>query len=253
MDIGAERFINGLVQIMGMADPSELSGLFTDEHKPINEMTEIQKTITNMFKLMSVVFKTSPGTGEPNPGGKEPQTIQGRQGIPGRQGPKGKDGKDGISVDTFLSAAQSCAHMFEWDDQNPNDEDRIGMIVYISKNGKIHDARTKNQDSKAIGVVVSDSDVVFNCFSEKRKVVSSSKTLYRWINNKGVERVSSRRPTKGTEYEIVQNEEENTMTDSSSKAWAKVSLNGVVNVKITDDDDLDLRWITLEGNRIFLR
>ena len=63
MDKNVEKFVQGLGQVMGVKDPSELAALFAGQQLPNTEMNDVQKTIASVCKLMSIVFKTTNGIG----------------------------------------------------------------------------------------------------------------------------------------------------------------------------------------------
>tara|TARA_Y100000389_G_C17428202_1_gene500887 strand:- start:855 stop:1625 length:771 start_codon:yes stop_codon:yes gene_type:complete len=256
MDVNAEQFINGLVQVMGMNDPSELGNLFSNNHKPMNEMNDIQRTITNMFKIVSLIFKTN-DVEIPNVSSEETkeqvggqglqglqglQGRQGRQGVPGRQGPPGKDGKSGKDG---KDAENHDSDVFEWASKEIIDN-VDGRIVYMNCNGKIELVNDDSNEIKIpIGVVVEERNTGAYKMSGKEQGKK-----YSWINNKGVERVSTRKPPKGTSFKTVENKK-NILDDKSS--YAHIALRGMVDVKIQINDKLDERWIVLDGNKLFLR
>lgn len=47
------------------------------------------------------------------------------------------DAGDGFADGTFTGGGADFAEMFEWNDGNPNDEDRVGLFVKISSNGTL--------------------------------------------------------------------------------------------------------------------
>lgn len=255
MDINAEQFINGLVQVMGMNDPSELGNLFSNDHKPMNEMNDIQRTITNMFKIVSLIFKTNNNADTSNLSHDENKEqvggagIQGKQGVPGRQGPPGKDGKNGKDADSFFTMENYDAHVFEWNDKDISD-DVCGRIVYMNGNGKIELINEDNKQNNPIGVVVKESKVVYGAFKVSENEQAKK---YSWINKKGIERVSSRKPPKGTSFETIENKE--TVVDElfNKTTHAQVALCGVVSAKVQPNDKLDERWILLDENKLFVR
>ena len=55
------------------------------------------------------------------------------------------------------------AEYFEWEDSNPNNEDRIGHFVSLSSNGKI---KIATSGDKIIGVVSGNASVVGNAFED---------------------------------------------------------------------------------------
>ena len=55
------------------------------------------------------------------------------------------------------------AEYFEWEDSNPNNEDRIGHFVALSSNGKI---KIATSEDKIIGVVSGNASVVGNAFED---------------------------------------------------------------------------------------
>lgn len=64
---------------------------------------------------------------------------------------------------TFVQIAADYAEFFEWEDGNPSDEDRVGMCVVVTTNGKIRlfDEATDNIDA-IVGVISGTGAVIGN-------------------------------------------------------------------------------------------
>lgn len=74
-------------------------------------------------------------------------------------------GTDGTiySMRPYQTGGADYAEYFEWEDSNPNNEDRIGHFVALSSNGKIKIAMSGD---KIIGVVSGNASVVGNTFED---------------------------------------------------------------------------------------
>lgn len=72
------------------------------------------------------------------------------------------DGKTYAAGSHHTSGAD-YAEYFEWEDGNPNNEDRIGHFVALSSNGKI---KIATSGDKIIGVVSGNASVVGNAFED---------------------------------------------------------------------------------------
>ena len=74
-------------------------------------------------------------------------------------------GEDGVifAMGTYLTGGADYAEYFEWEDSNPNNEDRIGHFVALSSNGKI---KIATSGDKIIGVVSGNASVVGNAFED---------------------------------------------------------------------------------------
>ena len=74
-------------------------------------------------------------------------------------------GEDGtiFSMGAYLTGGADYAEYFEWEDGNPNNEDRIGHFVALSSNGKI---KIATSGDKIIGVVSGNASVVGNAFED---------------------------------------------------------------------------------------
>lgn len=59
-------------------------------------------------------------------------------------------------------SAADYAEYFEWEDGNPNDEDRLGLTVYLNENGKIEVATKSTPIEKIVGVTSSKPGYVAN-------------------------------------------------------------------------------------------
>ena len=64
---------------------------------------------------------------------------------------------------TFHSGGADYAEYFEWEDGNPNNEDRIGHFVALGRDGKIKLASTGD---KILGVISGNASIVGNAFED---------------------------------------------------------------------------------------
>ena len=355
MDGNIDRFVHGLTQIMGVNDPSELADLFSGQKTPSENMTDVQKTIISVCKLMSIVFKTTNGVNQSSSsqhssmqGLQGPQGSQGRQGTPGRQGPQGERGIQGeqgimgiqglqgdpgpqgiqgiqgepgvkgpigptglcgetgargpkgeqgdsffcrqkdntimvekpvqslhIDCDDVFSVSSKKIHlngtqftshkneayMMEWFDQNMNNENRIGRIVYLDRSNKIRlvEQLDENELKSPIGVVCVNSSVIHNCClcHWNNKYITDDygricyKNVYRWTNKKGTHMETTRKPSKDISYEKVEikqlnpeyNVSESYINRYDRPEWSPICIRGQVPSKITKHDELDDKWI----------
>ena len=152
--------------------------------------------------------------------------------------------------------------MFEWEVEPSAGEEFFGRIVYLNKNNNKINLIEQIQDGEVvepIGVVLKDPSVVYNNQTNhwKGKYLTDDygnilkKTVYKYINKKGVLMMTSRRPSKNKDYEIVDVNEINPEFRIDDKyvnrfernEWTPVCISGNVCVKIMRQDEIGQNWI----------
>ena len=73
MNKNIDTFVQGLGQLIGVSDPSELEAFFSGQHGD-KDMDDVKKTVASVYKLMSIVFTKQDM-------GQEPSNMQGLQGF----------------------------------------------------------------------------------------------------------------------------------------------------------------------------
>jgi len=167
-----------------------------------------------------------------------------------------------IELDGITFNGEKVGHMFEWEVAPGPDVEFFGRIVYLNNNNNKINLIEQIQDGEIvepIGVVLKEPSVVYNNHTNhwKGKYLTDDygnilkKTVYKYINKKGVLMMTSRRPSKNKDYEIVDVNEINPEFRIEDKyvnrfernEWAPVCVSGNVCVKITPQDEIGKNWI----------
>jgi len=295
MNESIDNFIIGFGKLMGITNKSEISEILSGEKEVTGDMNDIQKTVASLCKLIKTLSKTSVKiTDNICSKNKEyinkgPQGLPGRQGIQGEKGEKGEKGEEGKqgekgekgdiiysknNISYFelennlisskhligLNDNSSSSYMFEWNDKNVNNEDRLGRIVYLTSTGtiKLIDQIEELELKNPIGVI-GKSQLIHNCYSNEWccKYLKDhlgryiTKKKFVWTNKKGKIVESIRKPAKDILYEeknckIINSDYDTNIkyyNRNERKEWANVIINGYVPSIIKPLDEIDDRWL----------
>ena len=143
-----------------------------------------------------------------------------------------------IAAKSFINNSADYAEYFEWEDGNPENEDRVGYFVTLTENGKI---RKANEHDDILGVVSATPSVIGNAFEDEwqgkyltdewGRIQYQTVTYPAEYNEEG-EQVSDERvveePILNPEYDVTQEY----IPRSQRKEWSVVGLLGRLKVRV---------------------
>ena len=128
----------------------------------------------------------------------------------------------------YNTSGADYAEMFEWDDGNPNSENRIGKLVYLSG-----DKVTLTASGEPIGVVSATASVIGNNWSEQWSG--------RWlVDDLGQPVLKDGSPVENSNYDPSKKY----ISRSERKEWATVGLVG--RIRVLSNQTIPSDWIKLK-------